>query len=409
MFRNAAWMMVGQGAGVGFQAVFFVALARLLGSTEYGVFAGAFAFTSVIAWYAPMGAGTVFLRYASGDREMHRPYFGNVLFWTVGMSLLLIAVLTVSARWALGPGSAKIVFLAAVANCLCSQLTIEIARVFQAFEQMRITAVLNLAMNALRTLTVVAMLLLLHHATALQWALASTTVSAMMTVAAVTLVIRNFGAPVLDLQLARKHAIEGLGFSFAASTTSVYNDFDKAMLSHYRMNEQNGVYTMAYRAVDLATLPIQAMRDASLPRIFQKGRAGLIEGAEYGLKFLPKSMALGALASLLLFATAPSIPHILGREFAESVTALRWLAVLPLLRGIHQMTGVILTGSGHQTARSLTQVIAAVMNLCLNLYLIPHFGWRGAAWASVATDALLAAMNFGTLQLLLGRARAAVR
>ena len=405
MVRNAGWLMAGQGAAVGLQAVCFVSLAKLLGTTEYGVFAGAFAFTSVISWYAPMGTGTLFLRYVAGDREKHGPYFGNMLLWTISLGLLFIVGLTATANYALGAGSAKLVFLAAVANCLCGQLIVEIARVFQAFERMRTTAALHLGVNALRTLTVVAMLLFLHHASALQWAIASTVVSLMATVAAVVLAIREFGPPALDLALSKRHTAEGLGFSFAASTTSVYNDFDKAMLSHYQMNEQNGVYAMAYRAVDFATMPIQAMRDATLPRIFQKGRSGIIEGAEYGMCFVPRALALGATVSALLFATAPLIPHIVGRGFSESVIVLRWLAIIPMLRGIHQMTGVILTGSGYQPARTATQVLAAVLNFCLNVYMIPHFGWRGAAWSSVATDATLAAMNFTMLQFLLARAR----
>jgi len=50
------------------------------------------------------------------------------------------------------------------------------------------------------------------------------------------------------------HGWEGIGYSFASSTTSIYNDIDKTMLSHYGMNFANGVYTMAYRIIDIATM-----------------------------------------------------------------------------------------------------------------------------------------------------------
>ena len=53
--RNAVWMMAGQGAGIVLQAVYFVILARLLGVVQYGIFAGAFAFTIIVAQYSTLG------------------------------------------------------------------------------------------------------------------------------------------------------------------------------------------------------------------------------------------------------------------------------------------------------------------------------------------------------------------
>jgi len=34
----------------------------------------------------------------------------------------------------------------------------------------------------------------------------------------------------------------------------------------------------------------------------------------------------------------------------------------------------------------------AVFNVFLNLWIIPAYGWRGAAWSSLASDGLLAAI-----------------
>ena len=58
LFRNASWLLAGQGLGVLLQAIYFVVLARLLGPQEYGVFIGAFAFTGIVACYSTLGTGT---------------------------------------------------------------------------------------------------------------------------------------------------------------------------------------------------------------------------------------------------------------------------------------------------------------------------------------------------------------
>ena len=400
MIQNAGWLMGGQGAGLFFQAIYFILLARLLGSTEYGVFAGAFAFTSLLAQYTPLGTGIVFLRYVSGHPVKFAPYFGNILLTTSATSGLLIVGLTFSAGHLLNPASAHLVFFAAIANCLFAQMTQEIGRVFQAFEKMRITAALNLLVSGLRMFAVLALLLLMHHASAFRWAVVSTSVSGVAAAAAIVLAIANFGRPTLDFAVAKKHLMEGLGFSFACSTSAVYNDLDKTMLSHYGMSAANGIYTMAYRVIDLAIMPTYSMEQAAEPRLFQLGATSLKEAATFGSRLLKRSVLVSAVVSLGIFVLAPVLPFFVGRGFSESASVLRWLCLIPVFRSVHGVTGAVLTGAGLQRYRSVTQVIAVVGNFALNLWLIPAHGWHGAAWASLATDGGLGVMNWAVLALL---------
>lgn len=402
--RNAGWMMAGQGSGFILQAIYFVVLARLLGAVQYGIFAGAFAFTNLVSQYSALGTGTLLLRYVSGDRKRFAAYWGNVLLVTSGVGSLLVLILHFVAPHALNPASAELVLLAGIANCLCAQLTTETGRVFQTFEKMRITALLNLLTNLLRTVIASAMLLSLHHASAWQWAVASVSVSALSAGVAIVMATLHFGWPQLAPRLFFEHGIEGLGYSFASSTASVYNDIDKTMLSHYNMNLATGIYTMAYRVIDIATIPILALRDAALPRLFQRGTHGLASAAQLSYRLLKRALPVSLLVSLMLFVTAPLIPHLVGKGFAESVSALRWLCLIPVFRSVHQMTGSALLGAGLQWHRTSAQIAAAALNFGLNLYLIPHFGWRGAAWASLAADGALGAMNWAILRLLVTQA-----
>lgn len=399
--RNAVWMMGGQGAGIVLQAVYFVILARLLGAVQYGIFAGAFAFTIIVAPFSSLGTGTVLLRYVSNEHKAFAVYWGNILVVTLSVGCVLAVVMRFLAPHVLDPASASLVLLAATANCICMQITTAAGNVFQAFEQLRITALLNLLTNLARTLAVLGMILILHHATAWQWAVASTSVSALAAGIALTVVTRKFGWPEFASRIIVKHSVEGVGFSFAASTTFLYNDLDKTMLSHYGMNLANGIYTMAYRAVDMATIPITSIHAAALPQFFKRGASGLEEAAKLSHKLLTRGFLLGLLASLGMFMAAPLIPHMVGRGFLESVSALRWLCLIPPLRSIHLMYGCALTGAGLQKYRTLAQSGAVALNFGLNLWLISTHGWLGAAWSSLATDAALAVMNAGIVRYLL--------
>jgi O-antigen/teichoic acid export membrane protein len=117
----------------------------------------------------------------------------------------------------------------------------------------------------------------------------------------------------------------------------------------------------------------------------------------YVLRILKRTAPLSLLMAVILWFTAPILPHLLGPSFAESTSALRWLCLLPFTRAFQWSAGDALTGAGLQRYRLGTQIVAAVLNLSMNLYLIPRHGWLGAAWASVATDGTLAAMNWAVL------------
>jgi O-antigen/teichoic acid export membrane protein len=388
--RNAGWMFLGQGLGLIFQTTYFIVLARLLGSREYGIYAGTFALVSMASQYSTIGSGTVFMRYVSPDRSKFPTYWGNILIITCGFSIVVAAVLHVTARFILNPQSAAIIFPVAVSVCFCTQIAVAAGQVFQAFEQLRVTAMMNLLTNIMRAIAAVTMLAVLHRATAWQWVVVSVFVS--MAVAVVTVTVR-LGRPKFDLSLLSRHASEGFQYSFSQSTSSAYNDVDKTMLSHYGMNVENGIYSMAYRVVEIASIPVFSVRDAAMPRFFVQGAKGVTHSAALAKSLIKRAMLLGTFAAVCIFVFAPVIPHLIGKDFTESVYALRWLSLIPFFRSIHQMTGSALTGAGVQKYRTASQLVAAAFNFCLNLWLIPRYGWHGAAWSSLITDASLGAMN----------------
>ena len=410
LFRNTAWMMGGQGTGVLLQAAYFVILARLLGAVNYRVFAGAFAFASLVAQYSPLGTGTVLLRKVSGDQDR----FSLVLGQCPGGYL--------RRRWGPYPWTSSLgPSFPGFAEChdnrvrRCrklhfAQLTIESGRVFQAFEKMHITAALNLLTNLMRTLAAGGMLLAFHRATAWNWAVASTIVSAASAVVAVVAATACFGWPQLRPRLLLEHGAEGFGYSFAASTSSAYNDLDKTMLSHYGMNLANGIYTMAYRIVDIATIPVIALRDAALPKFFQRGAANVGAVAELSGRLLKRTLPVTVVLAISMFVMAPLLPKVVGSGFVGSILALRWLCLIPVFRSVHQMAaGAALTGAGFQRYRTGSQVVAASLNLGLNVLLIPRYGWLGAAWSSLATDGLLGIIHWSVLRMVVLKNSISVR
>jgi O-antigen/teichoic acid export membrane protein len=391
-------MFLGQGLGYGLKIAYFIVIARLLGVLQYGIVVGAFALVNLVANYSRLGMGTVLLRYVSPSHSRFAEYWGNILIVTAAMGTFLILLLRVVAPHILSPASAGVVVLTAIASALCEQITITATQAFQAFQSMRIAAVLGQLSPMCRTIAAVGMLIVMHHATASQWVVALAISSAIAAIIAASVATMWLGWPHFKPYLILERAREGVQYAFADSTTTVYNDLDKTMLSHYGMNVANGIYGLAYRIIEMGSVPFASIQLAAEPRLFQLAAGGVDEPIRLGRRLLKHSVLASTVAALSMFACAPLIPLLTGRGFDETVSALRWLCVIPIFRSVHGVTGSVLTSLGLQRYRTMTQIAAAVLNFGLNLWLIPRYGWHGAAWASLLTDGTLGVANWSVLE-----------
>ncbi len=399
LLRSTSWLAIGQVANRLLQAVYFLLLARLLGVTSYGLFAGVFALVNTVTPYSALGSSMLFMRYVSMDRAAARLYWGNTIATIVAVSILLAGVLSWIGSIIIGPSRIAMIVVLVIANCVMSQISTCASCVFLTLHRFRSSATIVFLSNLSRVITLVVMVLLLKRATAFQWSLGVLLSSSVA--AAITLIwIRSVIGPMnFDLRHARKHFWEGIGFSVAGSTESVYNDFDKIMLSHYGMIQAAGIYTMAYRVVDLSTAPLNALVATTMPRLFVMSKEGFAAVRRVCGRLTRVAFAVGIGSACFTLLASPWVLRMVGHGFAEAVMAIRWLCWLPALRAIHQMAGSALTAAGRQNYRTGAQATVGVVNVALNFWLIPAHGWLGAAWASLASDGLLCVLNVGLVLL----------
>ena len=404
LVRNAAWLFAGQGLSFVVQAFYFIILARMLGTREYGLLAGAVALVNIVGQYSGLGSGLIFMRYVSADHTRFRLYWGNILMSVFLPGSLIVIALRLSGRWVTGPASVPLLFPVAISDCLFQQLASCAGQVFQTFEKMKFSAALNLINSLARFTLAVLLFVFLGKTSAWQWAIASLAVSGVSAAIAVGVVTRHFGLPSFSLPLLFRHAGEGFIFAISGSTTAVYNDIDKVVLTHMGMEQANGVYSMAYRVVNIGAMPITSLVGAAFPRFFRAGTHGVRHTVPLARQLLRRTAVLGVAISAGMFLCAPIIPHLVGPQYVQSVSALRWLCLIPLFRCFNLSAGDALAGAGLQKSRLACQSTAAISNLLLNLYLIPRYSWWGAAWASLITDGGLGILHWLTLLWLSHRA-----
>jgi len=229
----------------------------------------------------------------------------------------------------------------------------------------------------------------MSHPGVLAWSAVYLSGSILASLIAVIWVTLTLGRPKLALHRLRGEGMQGFYFSVGQSAGTIYNDIDKTMVARLATLEAAGLYGAAYRLIDVAFVPVRAVLSATLPGFFRSGAEGLHASMRYGRRMFMKTLPYAIFASAACVIGAPIVPHILGRQYANVTEALRWLALLPILKTMHFFIADALTGAGHQGTRSFVQVGVAAFNVLINFWVIPAYGWRGAAGSSLASDGLL--------------------
>lgn len=111
-------------------------------------------------------------------------------------------------------------------------------------------------------------------------------------------------------------------------------------------------------------------------------------------------MLLGALivAPTIYYLSPLIISLLAGTAFGESIKILRILLVAMVFAYIGHLVGFTLIAKGKQKLILLIGIISLIVNIGGNLIFIPKFGIVGAAWVTVATEAVAGLLMIGYLR-----------
>jgi O-antigen/teichoic acid export membrane protein len=388
--RNTAWMVLGRGLGLIIQAVYFIEIARSLGVSNYGAFVGVVALVGIVWPFASMGGSNLLVKNISRDKNLFTVYWGRALTTTALFGSLLVLVVLLLSLFVLPPQiPLLLVILVAVSDILALNIVTIASQAFQAFERLDWTAGLGVLMISSRLAGAIILIAIHRHPSALQWGYSYFCSTAAVAVAASLIVCKRLGWPVLNWRRSATEMREGFWFSTSQSAQTIYNDIDKTMLARLSTLDATGIYGAAYRLIDVSFVPVSALLYSAYPNFFRAGADGISSSLRYAKPLLLRAGGYSVVVFAAILLCAGWVPSVLGPDYVRIVEALRWLSVLPILKAIHYFLADTLTGAGYQSVRTCIQAGVGGFNVLINLWLIPAYSWRGAAWASIASDALL--------------------
>lgn len=161
---------------------------------------------------------------------------------------------------------------------------------------------------------------------------------------------------------------------------------DTVMLGIFRTEGDVGIYNVAMKVATLTSVTLLAINAIAAPKFaefYGKGdrkRLGEIVNQSSKLIFW------SSLPILLVFFIFPSfILGIFGNEFKAGTHALLLLTFGQFINAISGSVGYILQMTGKQKPFHYIILIATLINIGLNVLLIPEYGMSGAAFASMVS------------------------
>ena len=370
----------------------FVVLARLVGPSSYGLVAGALGLVYTIGPFAALGADKLVVRDVAAKHEAPAAAFTTGLVTILGGGVAATAVIASVQLVLLPQVPLALVVSLAVAELLASGAILCCVGVLLATGQAR-PAGLTMTLTNAAKVAAVAVFAATSGDDPVLWALLYATFATAAAVWSVVSVFRRYGPPRLVDYRFPDRARQGFPFSLNVTADQAQNDFDKVILVRSGFAEAAGLYGVAYRVINLAMLPIDAVMIGVNTRFFEVGAEGGIRATgSYAHRLLLPLAAYAVVVALVLAVGAPVVPLILGEEYDGAVGLILLLAPLVLLRVVQYLPSEALTGGGHQPARTLCIVVSAGLNVVLCLALIPRYGLSAAMIVTYVTELLYAAL-----------------
>lgn len=167
---------------------------------------------------------------------------------------------------------------------------------------------------------------------------------------------------------------------------AVQEDADKILLVRFADDADAGLYAAAYRLVQLGFLPIRSLIGSSHPRFLVNTPGVRREHLDRAVRYTRPAALYSIVAVIGIIVTAPVVPAFFGSEYDGTLPLLMALAPLVLLRSVSLFPLNALMGLGRYGTRFAIIASAAVLNVGLNLVLIPAMSIWGAVVSTGITE-----------------------
>ena len=361
---------------------------------EYGVYQLLVLFVTVTMVFAMSGMNVALFKHfvVAREEKQRRDLFTSTLIWVVVGSLIIIALAYIFS----GPlaelltGSenrGKLVGLAAVNAGLETVILVSLL-IFR----MEKKPVGYVSYNLVKVILILGgnFLLVWKLDMGVEGIILAGIIADLVILAPILLRVGRYLSFPLRPRLIYSMLLWGIPFIPASIATVVLTLSDRLLLRFMSGFEAAGIYSVGYKIAGAIFLLYTAFRFAWGPYMFELARSNESANESYPRVLLPVISALG-FAAVGLVALSPEIfKFFVGDSYHAARAVLIPVSMAPVFEAMSLFFGAGLQTRDRTIYAPAVTGLAAIVNILLNVLLIPRFGFMGAAWATLISYGVMA-------------------
>lgn len=384
--KNAGWLITGRIIQMLLSFVIGLLIARYLGPSNYGLINYATAYITFFSTFCTLGINSVIVKNLIDHPEQEGETIGTTIFLRLISSLLsiftIIGIVCIFDR----DEPTTILVVALYSISLMFQIFDTLNYWFQSKLLSKYYAIATLVAYCISSAYKTILLIL---GMSVHWFAVSNSVDFAVVAVILFIFYKKCNGPKFTISFSKAKELLSVSYSYILSglIVSVYSATDKIMIKQMSEESIVGYYALAVSISTIWTFVLSAVIDSMKPSIMEyhntdKEKYYLMNKRLYAIIFY---ISLGV--SIIICLIAPQfIKIVYGDSYLPSVTPLRivvWYVAFSYL-GVARDIWVVC--ENNQKLLKYMYIGSAVLNIILNMLLIPLLGASGAAIASLVTQ-----------------------
>jgi O-antigen/teichoic acid export membrane protein len=390
---NTASQVVARLAAMAIALATLVIVTRYLGVREYGDLVAITVYASVFGVFFDLGISTIVVRQLAQRLASPSDLIGSVLLLRLGLAAVVAAAAGLLAFPIYGGPEhhqLRLGILIALPTILGTAVSSTVASYFQAELKMARLAALEVATQVV-ALGLIALFAALDAGF---YAIVAATTAAIVFNALVALALFRTLVPLrlhVDPARWRRLVVQALPIGVALILNVIYFRLDAFLLSVLKGSRDVGIYGIAFRFSEMLT-PFPLFFVASVFPVMAAAIGAHNREQLWSVTQRAFDVLLLAAVPVVLgtIAIAPQLVRVLaGRAFGDAELPLRLVVFGTGVAFLTTLFGYVLVALDRQRNGVWLSLVTLLVNLALNLALIPPYGYVAAAAAASGTDTLL--------------------
>lgn len=388
--KNTSSLFIAQLVTSIFGIILSIFIARKVGDINFGKYSFAIAFTSFFVIFSDLGYHTLLVREVARNRDQATNYLSNILVIRIILSIIFFILIVIFINIMGYPSDTKNIVYLFGSSAILTAFASVFNMIFRAFQKMEYDAFLNTLIMIIKV--IISILFLYLGYGLLEVGYVFLFVGILDVMLGFIICRYRFVKPkmVLDFSFWKTSIKIALPISLASFFGLIYIKIDSVMLSLMKGDAVVGWYNASYN-LTLGLTPIPDLfMNALLPMmvfysVSKKETFKIIYEKSFKYLFilgLPIAVGTTLLAEKIII-------FFYGTEYINSIIALQILAWDILLVFLYRCIYYALISVNKQNQVMIIAAVSALINIILNLILIPSYSYVGSGIATIATEIIL--------------------